>query len=197
MLVLAGILILVLIVCVGLFFFMIFSKNAGDMPDEEVQSESVTAEAFDSEDEDFEEAEDFADEDPEESAPAAAETDPAVISGSDSGAAYGQSSGSVSSTLPPEASQKRGGVSYEEDPSTYEPEMFADYDVVVNAPDGGVNIRSGPGVEHGKLQENLIPNGTRLHLEQIGYAANGKKWGKTTYNGIEGWIFLGQTTRVQ
>ena len=69
----------------------------------------------------------------------------------------------------------------------------ADYNVEVSAPDGGVNIRSGPGASYEKLQGNLIPNGTVLHISETAKADNGKDWGYTTYNGLKGWIFLGQT----
>ena len=69
----------------------------------------------------------------------------------------------------------------------------ADYNVEVSAPDGGVNIRSGPGASYEKLQGKLIPNGTVLHISETAKADNGKDWGYTTYNGLKGWIFLGQT----
>ena len=68
-----------------------------------------------------------------------------------------------------------------------------DYNVEVKAPDGGVNIRSGPGAGYDKLQANLIPNGTVLHITETAKADNGKDWGYTTYNGLKGWVFLGQT----
>lgn len=69
----------------------------------------------------------------------------------------------------------------------------ADYNVEVSAPDGGVNIRSGPGASYEKLQGKLIPNGTVLHISETAKADNGKDWGYTTYNGLKGWVFLGQT----
>ena len=68
-----------------------------------------------------------------------------------------------------------------------------DYDVTVSAPDGGVNLRYGAGVKYDKILEGMIPNGTVLHIRQVAKADNGKEWGYTTYNGLKGWIFLGQT----
>ena len=67
------------------------------------------------------------------------------------------------------------------------------YNVEVKAPDGGVNIRSGPGTSYDKLQSSLIPNGTVLHITETAKAANGKDWGFTEYNGLKGWVYLGQT----
>lgn len=71
--------------------------------------------------------------------------------------------------------------------------VSVNYNVEVKAPDGGVNIRSGPGAAYDKLQSNLIPNGTVLHISETAKADNGKEWGYTTYNGLKGWVFLGQT----
>ncbi len=71
--------------------------------------------------------------------------------------------------------------------------VSVNYNVEVKAPDGGVNIRSGPGAAYDKLQSSLIPNGTVLHISETAKADNGKEWGYTTYNGLKGWIFLGQT----
>ena len=68
-----------------------------------------------------------------------------------------------------------------------------DYDVTVSAPDGGVNLRYGAGVKYDKILEGMIPNGTVLHISETAKADNGKEWGYTTYNGLKGWVFLGQT----
>jgi hypothetical protein len=68
----------------------------------------------------------------------------------------------------------------------------ADYDVYVNAPDGGVNFRCGAGVSYGTLQDDMIPNGTKLNIIGTARAENGKLWGETIYNDVCGWVFLGQ-----
>lgn len=78
----------------------------------------------------------------------------------------------------------------------YPSESEVDYDVVVSAPDGGVNIRYGPGVEYEKLQEDMIPNGVQLHLMRQAQASNGNYWGYTQYNGLYGWIALTQVTEI-
>ena len=68
------------------------------------------------------------------------------------------------------------------------------YDVYVAAPDGGVNLRNGAGAEYSIMLSGLIPNGTKLHVTYA-KASNGKKWGQVVYQGQQGWIFLGQTSR--
>ena len=63
--------------------------------------------------------------------------------------------------------------------------------------DGGVNMRSGAGVENPKVLPDMIPNGTFLTVTQEATASNGNKWGYTTYNGVSGWIALTQVTKYQ
>ena len=71
------------------------------------------------------------------------------------------------------------------------------YDVEVTAPDGGVNMRCGAGVEYDKVLPDMIPNGTVLTITQEAVASNGNSWGYTNYNGTYGWIALTQVTRYQ
>lgn len=72
-----------------------------------------------------------------------------------------------------------------------------EYDVQVSAPDGGVNIRYGPGVEYDRLMDRMIPNGVILHVTSQAQASNGNYWGYTYYNGIYGWIALTQVSRIE
>ena len=62
------------------------------------------------------------------------------------------------------------------------------YDVEVTAPDGGVNMRCGAGVEYDKVLPDMIPNGTVLTVTKEAVASNGNSWGYTNYNGTYGWI---------
>ena len=62
---------------------------------------------------------------------------------------------------------------------------------VVNAPDGGVNLRSGPGTEY-EILVNMIPNGTEMKIYQIKNSSKGTQWGYVQYNNTEGWIALSQ-----
>lgn len=68
-----------------------------------------------------------------------------------------------------------------------------DYEVEVTAPDGGVNLRFGPGTEYEILVE-MIPNGTFLRISREAVASNGNSWGLTVYHGVQGWIALTQVT---
>ena len=72
-----------------------------------------------------------------------------------------------------------------------------DYYVVVDAPDGGVNMRWGAGAQYGKVREELIPNGEVLHIVREARADNGKYWGDTEYEEDYGWVILGQTRKIE
>ena len=78
----------------------------------------------------------------------------------------------------------------------WETSQYVDADYYVSAPDGGVNLRQGPGTEYNLVSDSLglIPNGTKLHIYNKAKADNGKYWGDTSYNGYYGWVFLGQCT---
>ena len=71
-----------------------------------------------------------------------------------------------------------------------------DYYVVVDAPDGGVNLRYGAGTEYPTVLDGMIPNGTVLHIDAEARANNGKYWGATEYDGWSGFVFLGQTKKT-
>ena len=99
-------------------------------------------------------------------------------------------------------SARLGNVNVEEnvsDANTYETPVGSSvsYDVEVTAPDGGVNMRCGAGVEYDKVLPDMIPNGTVLTVTQEAVASNGNSWGYTNYNGTYGWIALTQVTRYQ
>ncbi len=65
----------------------------------------------------------------------------------------------------------------------------AGYYVYVKASDGGVNFRSGPSVNYGKVMSGMIPNNTKLYISHIS-----GKWGYTSYNGYDGWVALSETS---
>lgn len=71
-----------------------------------------------------------------------------------------------------------------------------DYYVVVDAPDGGVNLRYGAGTEYPIQLDEMIPNGTILHIDAEARANNGKYWGATEYDGWYGFVFLGHTKKT-
>lgn len=65
-----------------------------------------------------------------------------------------------------------------------------DFYVYVATPDGGLNMRHGPGTEYGKVTESKIPDGVQLHI-----TLTSGHWGYTSYNGNYGWVTLKQTTQ--
>ena len=70
------------------------------------------------------------------------------------------------------------------------PQTPADYYVYVTTPDGGLNLREGPGTDYGILV--LIPDYVQLHITAV--AAN--NWGEAAYNGMTGWVSLNQTSET-
>ena len=67
----------------------------------------------------------------------------------------------------------------------------AGYYVYVATPDGGLNMRQGPGTGYNKVTENRIPDDVKLYIESVS-----GDWGYTSYNGNSGCVYLGQTTKV-
>lgn len=71
------------------------------------------------------------------------------------------------------------------------------YRVRAAAPDGGINLRNGAGVEYGLLLDHMIPNGTVLSItRETRAASNSRFWGYTVYEGRSGWVTLEQVTPV-
>ena len=65
----------------------------------------------------------------------------------------------------------------------------AGYNVYVAAPDGGVNMRTGPDKSYSKVMQEIVPNGIKIYIEYVS-----GNWGYGAYNGYEGWVYLPQTT---
>lgn len=75
---------------------------------------------------------------------------------------------------------------------------YDDVDYYVKANDStssGLNLRFGPGTEYARCFGRAIPNGTRLEIIAEATAKNGRKWGLTTYKGVDGWVALSQCKR--
>ena len=67
------------------------------------------------------------------------------------------------------------------------------YNAVVGASDGYVNLRSGAGMSYSIITP--IYNGTNLYVTAVlSNSSDGLVWGQTTYNGYTGWISINQTT---
>ena len=70
----------------------------------------------------------------------------------------------------------------------------AQYSVTVQNADN-IKLRKGPGTEYDQLV-GYIPKGTGLYITQtVINSYDGRPWGRTTYNGVQGWISLDWTYR--
>lgn len=68
------------------------------------------------------------------------------------------------------------------------------FDVKITAADGTAAFYSGPGDQFNKVEGAAeIPDGTAVHITQYVETAEGRHWGKTSFNGKEGWVDLNET----
>lgn len=69
------------------------------------------------------------------------------------------------------------------------PDYKTDYYMIVESKSGGVNIYPQPDLDSEKLNEELIPNGTALHIDgEVEDKASGRTWGYTEYHGMNGYV---------
>lgn len=68
------------------------------------------------------------------------------------------------------------------------PDMVTDYYMIVESPDGGVDIYAGAGFDESKLNSAQIPNGTALHIEGEKEDQDKRVWGYTQYLGMYGYV---------
>ena len=65
------------------------------------------------------------------------------------------------------------------------PDYKTDYYMIVESKFGGVNIYPQPDLDSEKLNEELLPNGTALHIDgEVEDKASGRTWGYTEYHGM-------------
>lgn len=69
-----------------------------------------------------------------------------------------------------------------------------DFWVIVSAPDGGVNVREECGTEY-PIIYSMVPNGTRLHVDQVYLNASGSLWAGIDNLEKHGYIALSQVKR--
>lgn len=67
------------------------------------------------------------------------------------------------------------------------PDYYTDYFVIVDSPDGGINIYSEASLDATKLNDELIPNGAVLHIEGEKLAKE-RVWGLVEYHGMRGYV---------
>lgn len=70
------------------------------------------------------------------------------------------------------------------------PDYYTDYFMIVESPDGGINIYSQASLDSTKLNNDLIPNGTALHIEGEVQEDNSRTWGFVQYHGMNGYVPL-------
>ena len=69
-----------------------------------------------------------------------------------------------------------------------QPDIITDYYMIVESKAGGIDMYSNPDFSSAKLNEELIPNGTALHIE--GEVENDRTWGYAEYHGMMGFAPL-------
>ena len=69
-----------------------------------------------------------------------------------------------------------------------QPDIITDYYMIVESKAGGIDMYSNPDLSSTKLNEELIPNGTALHIE--GEVENNGTWGYAEYHGMMGFAPL-------
>ena len=71
------------------------------------------------------------------------------------------------------------------------PDYTTDYYMIVESKAGGIDIYSQPDFDSEKLNDELIPNGTALHIEgEVVDKDSNRTWGYTTYRGMNGYAPL-------
>lgn len=71
------------------------------------------------------------------------------------------------------------------------PDYTTDYYMIVESKAGGIDIYSQPDFDSEKLNDELIPNGTALHIEgEVVDKDSNRTWGYTAYRGMNGYAPL-------
>lgn len=72
-----------------------------------------------------------------------------------------------------------------------EPDYKTDYYMIVESKAGGIDIYANPDLEAAKLSEEMIPNGTALHIEgEVEDETHKRIWGYVQYHGMNGFVPL-------
>lgn len=69
-------------------------------------------------------------------------------------------------------------------------DYVTDYYMVVESKNGGIDIYAGTDTSGGKLNNQLIQNGTALHIKGEKKDAAGKEWGLTEYHKMNGFVLF-------
>ena len=68
------------------------------------------------------------------------------------------------------------------------PDYVTDYYMVVESPEGGIDIYSEADPQSTKLNGELIPNGIAIRIQGEKTGTDNKKWGYTQYHGMNGYV---------
>ena len=72
-----------------------------------------------------------------------------------------------------------------------EPDYKTDYYMIEESKAGGIDIYANPDLEAAKLSEEMIPNGTALHIEgEVEDETHKRTWGYVQYHGMNGFVPL-------
>lgn len=72
-----------------------------------------------------------------------------------------------------------------------EPDYKTDYYMIVESKAGGIDIYANPDLEAAKLSEEMISNGTALHIEgEVEDETHKRTWGYVQYHGMNGFVPL-------
>lgn len=71
---------------------------------------------------------------------------------------------------------------------SHKPDLVTDYYMIVESPDGGLDLYSNASFESSKLNNEQIPNGTALHIEGEKTDESNRIWGYTQYHGMYGYV---------
>lgn len=72
-----------------------------------------------------------------------------------------------------------------------EPDYKTDYYMIVESKAGGIDIYANPDLEAARLSEEMIPNGTALHIEgEVEDEVHKRTWGYVQYHGMNGFVPL-------
>lgn len=71
-----------------------------------------------------------------------------------------------------------------------QPDYVTDYYMIIESPDGGIDIYASASFEAQKLNEELIPNGVALRIVGELTDDSGRVWGHTQYHGMYGYVAM-------
>ena len=72
-----------------------------------------------------------------------------------------------------------------------QPDYKTEYYMIVESKAGGIDIYANPDLEAAKLSEEMIPNGTALHIEgEVEDETHKRTWGYVQYHGMNGFVPL-------